>query len=174
MQGGHSNSGTANKNRLQHSKRRCLASPANRDLNVQQDGGAFLGWQLERNCPTGSLCSRSQSLLNCKIVNLDDHPVDLIGKFVAVLNPIGTKLVDPVKILNNLRLGIDRDPHVAEPGKGRRMRRGFFGSNNLAKLITPPGQSTRCSDARILLPQRSCSRVARVHRNRFLTVALSC
>ena len=56
--------------------------------------------------------------LEGEVVDLDHHAVDLVVEVVAVLLPPGAEGEHLVEAVDQVDLGIDREPGAAEPGRG--------------------------------------------------------
>ena len=162
VQGRHRDRGPGDQYRLEHRERRHLSRAADRDLDVVQHRRSLLGRELVRDRPAGRLGGDPECRLHGQIVDLHHDPVDLVPEIVTMLGPVRAEVVDLLERTHHSRVRIGRQPQSRHPLERPGVGRKFGTADHFAELVTPEGQAPTGGDRRVLLAQRTRSRVARV------------
>ncbi len=166
VQGGHLHRGTADLGRLHHPERRHPAGAAHVDLDVQQPGGHFLRRVLVGHGPARCARGGAERALGVQPVQLDHHAVDLVRRIVPVLGVEADVLVHRGQVRHDLDPVAGRQAPCAQAvvpaglGLGRALAAGE--TLHQADSVHDQIQCAAGRDPRILLPQRTRRRVARV------------
>ena len=94
MQRGARDGGTGDRHRIELRDRRQHASAAHLDADLTQDGLLFLGRKLKGDSPTRRAGGKAQVKLLLEAVDLYDHAIDVVVQVTAMLERLGTELVD--------------------------------------------------------------------------------
>ncbi len=165
------NRGPTHEHGLQTCERRRLPTGTDGHLDIEQTGGALLGWKLVGDRPPGSPGRTAQLVLDGEVIDLDHDPVDLVVKVVPG-GLDGHHMVDHVvKVGQPHGPVVHRQAEVAEPPE-RLVVTGRLRSTtvtcNLTYLIDPEREVAGGRYRRILLPQGTRRSVARVHERLFV------
>ena len=124
-------------------------------------GVDLLGRVLEGDGPPRRARGGAEPALHRDLVDLDDDPVDLVLDVVAVLPRVRDEGVDLLDRVDDPEVGGDRHAPRPERGVGLALPRQVE-PLALADAVDEHAELTTRGDARVLLPQRSGRRVARV------------
>ena len=163
VEGGGRNRGSAHEHRLETGEGGGLASGSDGHLNVEQARGALLRRELEGNGPTWCPGGEPQSILQPEVVDLDDHPVDLVVEVVARRSHPVDMVDDVLEVGEALHPLVHREAEGGQPGQGVAMRAQLGPAHHLAQLVGPEREVPGGGHRSVLLPQRTGCRVAGVH-----------
>ena len=158
VEGGEGHGRPPNEDRFEHRIGSRSPCATDRHLDVRQRGGALLGRELAGQCPPRGSAGGAGHLAQITVVELDHHPVDLIGEIVPVrleLMAAGDHLVDA---RHTPRIGGDGETHGGHGSQHRRVRSGEEGAPlrhpcDLTDLIGQDRQRSCRRDRRVLLAQ---------------------
>ena len=151
----------ADRHRLEFGDRRQCAGAADLDFDVAQHRGGLLGSELVRDRPARAARHKTEPLLPVEPVELIDDAVDVVVELGTPLTDAAVKRQHLIHRADNLGKRVDLETDLAEPFDHAGLRRrGLVG--DLAPRVGEEVQRTRRGDARVLLPQRTGRRVARV------------
>ena len=153
--------GTRDDDRGHHAERRHPSGAADVDLDVEELGVDLLGRVLVGDRPPRRPRRRPELALDDDLVDLDDHPVQLVLDAVPLLpepRDVGLDVRDRVEHLVVRR---DRQAPLAEEVVRLRLP-GQLESLAVADAVNQHVQRPRRGDARVLLSQRPGGAVARV------------
>ena len=85
------------------------------DANLAQDGLFFLGRELKGNGPAWCAGGKAQVELLLEAVDLYDHAVDVVVQVTAVLERLGTELVDLGRRGAACHVGVDAKSGATQP-----------------------------------------------------------
>ena len=148
---------------LEQGERRRLPGPPDGHHDVLEQGGAFLGRELEGDGPAGRLGRRAQLVAQGQVVHLHHDAVDLVVEVVAVLQPAHAVLVDLLQPGQALDLRVDGQAEGPDVVQGLVMGGEGRPAPDLAELVGPQRQVASGRDRRVLLAQRARRGVAGVH-----------
>ena len=115
MQRGARDGGAGNRHRVELGDRCEHTGAAHLDANLAQDGLLFLGRELKGNGPARCAGGKAQVELLLEAVHLYDHAVDVVVQIAAVLERLGTKLVDLGRRGATGNVGVDAKAGASQP-----------------------------------------------------------
>ena len=115
MQRGARDGGAGNRHRVELGDRREHTGAAHLDANFAQDGLLFLGRELKGNGPARRAGGKAQVELLLEAVDLYDHAVDVVVQVAAVLERLGTELVDLGRRGATSHVGVDAKAGATQP-----------------------------------------------------------
>ncbi len=107
--------GAGNRHRIELGDRREHTGAAHLDANFAQDGLLFLGRELKGNGPARCAGGKAQVELLLETVHLYDHAVDVVIQVTAVLERLGTELVDLGRRGATSHVGVDTKAGATQP-----------------------------------------------------------
>ena len=156
----HGDRGAADEHRLQYGERCGATGAADRDLDVEETGGALLWRELERDRPTGRPRGVTELDALREVVDLHHDTVDVVVEIVAVLLPVTTERDDLLESVHHPHLGVHGKTERRDEIEGGAMGVDGGPSHHLTELVGPHRQSTPRGDRRVLLAERTRGRVA--------------
>ena len=163
----HADGGTPHEHRFENRERSRTTRATDRHLDVAQQGGSFLGRELEGDGPSRCASGETESLALREIVDLHHHTIDLVADGVSIGLPLLAELHHVVERIDEGDRRVHRESDVAQESQGVVVRREVGTTHHLAQLIRPERETSRRGDRRILLTQTPRTGVARIHRHRF-------
>ena len=161
MQRGARDGRAGDRHRVELGDRREYTGAAHLDANFAQDGLLFLGRELKGNGPARRTGGKAQVELLLKAIDLYDHAVDVVIQVAAVLERLGTELVDFGRRGATSHVGVDAKAGATQPVEELALavdvQRIGIGDG-----IDKGGQVAARCDLGILLAQAASSGVARV------------
>ena len=115
MQRGARDGGAGNRHWVELGDRREHTGAAHLDADFAQDGLLFLGRELKGNGPARCAGSKAQVELLLEAVNLYDYAVDVIIQITAMLERLGTELVNLGRRGAACHVGVDAKAGAAQP-----------------------------------------------------------
>ena len=115
VQRGTRDGGAGNRHRVELGDRREHTGAAHLDANFAQDGLLFLGRELKGNGPARRAGGKAQVELLLKAVDLYDHAVDIVVQVAAMLERLGTELVDFGRRGATSHVGVDAKAGASQP-----------------------------------------------------------
>ena len=115
VQRGARDGGAGDRHRVELSDRREHTGAAHLDANLAQDGLLFLGRELKGDGPTRRTGGKAQVELLLEAVDLYDHAVDVVVQVTAMLEGLGTELVDLGRRGAACHVGVDAKAGTAQP-----------------------------------------------------------
>ena len=115
VQRGARDGGAGDRHRVELGDRREHAGATHLDANLAQDGLLFLGRELKGDGPTRCASGKAQVELLLEAVDLYDHAVDVVIQVVAVLERLGTELVDLGRRGATSHVGVDAKASATQP-----------------------------------------------------------
>ena len=103
------------RHRVELGDRREYTGAAHLDANFAQDGLLFLGRELKGNGPARRTGGKAQVELLLKAIDLYDHAVDVVVQVAAVLERLGTELVDLGRRGATSHVGVDAKAGATQP-----------------------------------------------------------
>ena len=161
----HADRRAGDQHRLHHPERRHPAGPPDVDADVEQLGGDLLRRVLVRDRPARRPRRRAELVLHRPLVELDHHAVDLVLDRVPVLAEVADVGPHLVQVRASLRCGLTGRPQRSRASYASDSRSGREALEH-AEAVADEAQVAGRGDPRILLPQRSGRRVARVGERR--------
>ena len=161
VQRGARDGGAGDRHRVELGDRREHTGAAHLDANLAQDGLFFLGRELKGNSPAWCAGGKAQVELLLEAVNLYDHAVDVVIEVAAVLERLGTELVNLGGCGAACHVGVDAKAGAAQPVEK------FTLAVDVQRIgigdgIDKGGQVAARRDLGILLAQAAGGGVARV------------
>ena len=161
VQRGARDGGAGDRHRIELGDRREHTGAAHLDANLAQDGLLFLGRELKGNGPARRAGGKAQVELLLEAVHLYDHAVDVVIQVTAVLERLGTELVDLGRRGATSHVGVDAKAGTAQPIQKLALavdvQRVGIGDG-----VDKGGQVTARRDLGVLLAQAAGGSVARV------------
>ena len=159
VQRGARDGGAGNCDRIELGDRREHTGAAHLDANLAQDGLLFLGRELKGDGPARCASGKAQVELLLEAVDLYDHAVDVVVQVAAMLEGLGTELVDLGRRGAAGHVGVDAKTGGAQPVEELALavdvQRIGIGNG-----VDKGGQVAARRDLGILLAQRSGGGVA--------------
>ena len=115
VQCGARDGGAGDRHRVELGDRREHTGAAHLDANFAQDGLLFLGRELKGNGPARRTGGKAQVELLLKAIDLYDHAVDVVVQVAAVLERLGTELVDLGRRGATSHVGVDAKAGATQP-----------------------------------------------------------
>ena len=161
VQRGARDGGAGDRHRVELGDRREHTGAAHLDANFAQDGLLFLGRELKGNGPSRRAGGKAQIELLLEAVNLYDHAVDVVVQVAAVLERLGTELVNLGRRGAACHVRVDAKAGAAQPVQklalAVNVQRVGIGDG-----VDKGGQVASRRDLGILLTQATGGSVARV------------
>ena len=161
VQRGARDGGAGDRHRVELGDRREHAGATHLDANLAQDGLLFLGRELKGDGPTRRTGGKAQVELLLEAVDLYDHAVDVVVQVTAMLEGLGTELVDLGRRGAACHVGVDAKAGATQPVQELTLavdvQRIGIGDG-----VDKGGQVATRRDLGVFLAQGSCSSVARV------------
>ena len=115
VQRGARDGGAGNRHRVELGDRREHTGAAHLDANFAQDGLLFLGRELKGNGPARRAGGKAQVELLLEAIDLYDHAIDVVVQVAAVLERLGTELVDLGRRGATSHVGVDAKAGATQP-----------------------------------------------------------
>ena len=161
MQRGARDGGAGDRHRVELGDRREHTGATHLDAYLAQDGLLFLGRELKGDGPARRAGGKAQVELLLEAINLYNHAVDVVVQVTAMLERLGTELVDLGRRGATSHVGVDAKAGATQPVQklalAVNVQRVGIGNG-----IDKGGQVTACRDLGILLAQAAGGGVARV------------
>ena len=161
MQRGARDGGAGDRHRVELGDRREHTGATHLDAYLAQDGLLFLGRELKGDGPARRAGGKAQVELLLEAIDLYNHAVDVVVQVTAMLERLGTELVDIGRRGATSHVGVDAKAGATQPVQKLALavdvQRIGIGNG-----IDKGGQVTACRDLGILLAQAAGGGVARV------------